>query len=131
MALFIGVGFGAEVFLAARSGLYASRLQFTNGFTGWVELDVEEDFEVRVEHHRNGPARVFGLPLPVWPADIGQAGSWILKVFEIFLKVTKLLLMWKNITRLLLEKRPCWKVTVNEDFTKEGLKIPSFTFRFV
>lgn len=75
MTLLVGVSFGADVLLAAGSGLYTGWIELANGLPVLVEVEVEEDFEVRVEHHRNGAARLFGLPLPMRSTDIGQAGS--------------------------------------------------------
>ena len=72
MSLLISISFGAEVVLAARTVLDAVRLQLANRLPVLVKLQVEEDLEVGVEHHRGLAVRLFGLPLPMLLAGVGH-----------------------------------------------------------
>ena len=75
MSLLISISFGAEVVLAARTVLDAVRFQLANRLPVLVELQVEEDLEVGVEHHRDLSTGQLSLPLPVRSVVLQVAGG--------------------------------------------------------
>ena len=76
--MLISISFGAEVVLAARTIEDAVRFQLARGLPVLVELHVEEDIEVGVQHHRGLSVRLNGLPLPVLLAAVGHLSCGIL-----------------------------------------------------